>query len=250
LYDVIDNETDGIDTKEVEKHLRICRHCMARYEFEQIFRAFVTNKGQDKCETNKLKEDIASRLDQIDARADEKGGASGFPFRWNLVLTASVAALVICVIAAFSLAGFYRHKTEFLPFYLAHAAVDNGSVFQGNCAELFAYIQDRTGITLRPTSDFAKAGFCSAMIDTVRGKPFAHLLVRDQDGDPISIFIAHKDSHRLPGKPYESINGREMLVHKCRDCTMLGWVEGDLVFLAVSSPKYESPELAYLAQAY
>jgi hypothetical protein len=250
LYNIIDNETDDIDIVQVEKHLRICRHCMARYDFERMFKTFVTDKGQDKCETSRLKTAIEARLDGIDANTREEGGASGSPFRWNLVVVASAAALVICLVAAFTLADYYRHKTEFVPFYKAHAAVEDNEVFTGECAELFAYIERCTGISLHPNSDFAKAGFCSASIDTVNGKPFGHLHVRDQNNDIISIFVIHRDAYDLPKKPDTVINGRKMIIHRCRECSMLGWIEGDLVFIAVSSPDYEGPELARFAQAY
>ncbi len=77
LYDVIDKEAGQIDTAEVEKHLHKCRHCMAKYEMEQMFKAFVVEKGAHSGDNSLLKDKILERLDAIDA-AGEVGATSPF----------------------------------------------------------------------------------------------------------------------------------------------------------------------------
>lgn len=64
LYDVIDKEADQTDKKEIQKHLEHCRHCMSRYDFEKLFRKFVSEKACINCDSEKLKAKILERIDQ------------------------------------------------------------------------------------------------------------------------------------------------------------------------------------------
>ena len=45
LYEVIDKEASEIDQREVKAHLEHCRSCMARYQFEEMFKTFVVEKA-------------------------------------------------------------------------------------------------------------------------------------------------------------------------------------------------------------
>ncbi len=64
LYDVVDNEANQTDRDEIQKHLDHCRHCMSRFEFEEMFKTFVSEKACIDCDSEKLKTKILERIDQ------------------------------------------------------------------------------------------------------------------------------------------------------------------------------------------
>ena len=64
LFEVVDKECTQADKKEVLKHLEHCRHCMSRFEFEEVFKTFVSEKVCIDCDSEKLKTKILEKLDQ------------------------------------------------------------------------------------------------------------------------------------------------------------------------------------------
>lgn len=64
LFEVVDKEVNQTDKKEILKHLEHCRHCMSRYEFEEMFKTFVSEKACIDCDSEKLKAKILERIDQ------------------------------------------------------------------------------------------------------------------------------------------------------------------------------------------
>ena len=64
LFDVIDKEITQIDKKEIIEHLKDCRHCMSRYDFEKMFKTFVAEKTCIDCDSEQLKSKILDKLDQ------------------------------------------------------------------------------------------------------------------------------------------------------------------------------------------
>ena len=113
LYDVIDKEASQYDVEEVQKHLAECKSCMARYEFEEMFKAFVKDKAAPSDKADKLKSRI---LDKIDEESEGHSFGKLGPFRFSAVAIAAAVALVLCVGASFWAAGFYRYTEYVRPF--------------------------------------------------------------------------------------------------------------------------------------
>ena len=64
LFEVVDKEVTQADKEEILKHLEHCRHCMSRFEFEEVFKTFVSEKACINCDSDKLKNKILLKLDQ------------------------------------------------------------------------------------------------------------------------------------------------------------------------------------------
>jgi mycothiol system anti-sigma-R factor len=64
LFEVVDKEVTQADKEEILKHLEHCRHCMSRFEFEEVFKTFVSDKACIDCDSEKLKNKILLKLDQ------------------------------------------------------------------------------------------------------------------------------------------------------------------------------------------
>ena len=64
LYEVVDKEVTQADKNKVLKHLEHCRHCMSRFEFEEMFKTFISEKACIDCDSEKLKSKILEKIDQ------------------------------------------------------------------------------------------------------------------------------------------------------------------------------------------
>ncbi|RKX19740.1 MAG: hypothetical protein DRP51_06865 [Candidatus Zixiibacteriota bacterium] len=64
LYDVVDKEADQTDRDEIKKHLEHCQHCMSRFEFEEMFKTFISEKACINCNSDELKTKILEKIDQ------------------------------------------------------------------------------------------------------------------------------------------------------------------------------------------
>jgi mycothiol system anti-sigma-R factor len=62
LFDVIDKEASQYDVNEVQEHLEQCESCMARYEFEAMFKTFVKDKASSDEKADRLKSRILDRI--------------------------------------------------------------------------------------------------------------------------------------------------------------------------------------------
>jgi len=118
LYDVIDKESSQIDSEKVKEHLNGCRHCMARYEFETMFKTFVVDKAASKTKSDQLRNKILSRLEEAE-RNPETISSRPARNKYRLFFL-SAAALIVFVVAALSVAQMYRHQTFVYPFEKNH----------------------------------------------------------------------------------------------------------------------------------
>ncbi|MCX6827453.1 MAG: zf-HC2 domain-containing protein [candidate division Zixibacteria bacterium] len=84
LYEVIDKEADQIDTEKVKEHLQNCKHCMARYEFEAMFKAFITEKAVSKCKTEQLKNRILMQIDKA-GKDPKRSRFNPFRNKWRFL---------------------------------------------------------------------------------------------------------------------------------------------------------------------
>ena len=246
LYDVIDKEASEIDVKEVQEHLAHCENCMARYEFEAMFKTFVCNKASSSTKADDLKKRILTRIDD----ADEK--PRGFfkrPFRYQAVIIASAAALVLCVVAAFSVAGYYRYQAFIAPFedchmagvqaYHANPTAESG----GNpCSpEVLAFIRSNSPVAVNDSiPGFLMIGSC---LDKIQDSRFAHLQYA-HDQSVVSLFVGNDDDINLPGFERVTIDGIDFYRYTCKNCQIMYWKEGGMIMVAVSEDKtLELPEI-------
>lgn len=248
LYDVVDKEASDIDAAEVQKHLVNCRHCMAKYEMEQMFKTFVVEKGQNAPDTTQLKSLISQKLDDIDAAGEV--GISPFPFRWLAVGLASAAAVALCVLATFALHDFYHQQAHILPFVNAHHAHTDADKQAFDRSDPFAYLYQQTGIRLELPAELSPDDIQSISIDTVGGVPFGHIEVVGDDNTTISLFVASEDAFTIPIDPNRMVNGSKMLVHCCDQWHLVGCKNHGMVMMAVSSPRHQPEELARLASLF
>jgi anti-sigma factor (TIGR02949 family) len=245
LYDIVDKEASQIDAGEVEKHLKSCRHCLAKYEFEQMFKTFVIEKGKNVNDNSHLKNNILAKLDDIDAAREV--GADRRPFKWMAVSLAAAATIIFCILAANALDDYFHHQSEIAPFIKAHFTQNPESRPEDPISDPFAYLYEQTGIKMDRPMQLPIDRIRSASVDTIKGVEFGHLEVFGENNTLVSIFVTQKDRYHLPTKPVESINGFEMLVHTCEKCSMVGLSKGDLVFVLVSRPDYDTNNLVQIS---
>jgi len=235
LYDVIDKEASEIDTRQVEEHLSHCKHCMARYEFESMFKTFVTEKASCEEKTDHLRSRI---MDRIDATDSSRGGPLRNPFKYKMVILSAAAALVICIVAAFAAAKFYRHKVYTYPFEQHHMAAAD---FATADAEDFNYVLDaRHFITndmhLNLTDNNGGFQLVSLGYDEIQDQKFVHLRY-DRDNVPVSLFIGDPEGVRLPDFERAVFSGVEYFRHVCAECQVIYWYEGNAMAVVVSEDK-------------
>jgi mycothiol system anti-sigma-R factor len=235
LYEVIDKEATEIDTQEVEKHLNHCKSCMARYQFEAMFKTFVTDRVPSECTGDLLKSKI---MGQIDREDDASTRFSLNPFKYKAVLISAAAALVIAIGAAYFSSEFYRHKTYIYPFEQSHFAYVNGeagvthddamedsvSRFIHNELHL-AMGENNTGYTMT-----------SCCFNDVQGQKFAHLMF-NRGSTYVSLFIGNNDGVSLPDFQKSVFAGKEYFERICSDCQLIYWRHGDVLLIAVSHDK-------------
>lgn len=247
LYEVIDKEAGALDTAEVEKHLKHCRHCMAKFEFEQMFRTFITDKGQNPGDNNRLKGKILDKLDELDAAGEV--GAPNRPFRWLPVGLAAAAAIILCVAVAFKLGNSHRAVVEFGPFVEAHYAHQNIPVDSAAVVNPFDYLFKISGIKFDPLPDWPMDRIRSISLDTIKGIEFGRIDLDCDDHSTISIFVTTRDRYRLPAMPVEIIAGKNLIVHCCAKCNLVGKEYGNLVLMIAGHPNHKPDELAQLASS-
>ncbi len=248
LYEVLDKEANQREVAEVETHLKNCRHCMARYEFEKMFQTLVVEKGRNPQNTSVIKAKILTQLDAIDASGEL--APSSPPFRWAAVALATAAAIVICIMASFWIGDFYNYQTEIVPFINAYYAHANGETNVDYATDPLDYLDQLTGIRIIPDR-FPVDMIQSVSVDTIKGVEFGCLEMVDprRPGVLVSIFITRADNYTLPEKPWGQVNGRDMLVHTCKRCSMIGEQKEDYVLLILGEPCCKPQELAQLASA-
>lgn len=264
LYDVIDKEANELDVKEVERHLKNCRHCMAQYEFEKAFKTVVKEKASNPGDVSKVKESIMAKLDAADAAGEV--GPSRTPFKWHLVAMASAAVIVLCVIAAVSLSGpsetpqtastdvpatTVPQADDPIPhFIMAYMAHSNGEIPITDHTDPLKYLYEQTGILLDYSDQFPVENITSVSVDTILGVQFACIEMLNEHDKPVSIFMTTADKYDLPPKPIAMVDGREMVVHRCEKCTLVGMEKKDLIYMVVSDPTCEPKELVEVASFF
>jgi len=236
LYEVIDKEASEYDVKRVEEHLHDCKDCMSRYQFEEMFKAFVVDKASAKSKSDQLKSSI---LKSIEVSKSHPRRSHGGPFRFGLVFAASAVALVLCIVAAFSVADFYRHKTQVCPFEKFHfdstsARVDAASVPISKLVSARNFLANDMRYNFN--SDIAGFRMVGAEIEQVLGYTFVHLRYH-AGSEQVSLFIGSSESGGLPDFEKAIISGVEYFKHICNHCQVIYWIENGTISIAISENK-------------
>lgn len=235
LYEVIDKEANEIDVRKVQEHLHSCKSCMSRYEFERMFKTFVVEKASSPRKTEDLRSKIMGRIDDL-----EKGGKgfTGDPFKFGMVIVAAAAALVICIVSAFSVAGFYRHKAQIYPFEKAYfAAMTHDNAVDGQvdfASSGFTQVTNDMHLTLN--KNCPNFEFIDADSHEINGHMFSHMRCHCH-GEYLSLFIGRAEGFSLPDFEREVVDGAEYFKHICDDCVMMYWYVGDAIVIAVTENK-------------
>ena len=243
LYEVIDKEANQIDTEKVKKHLDECEHCMARYEFEAMFKTFVTEKASQSNRTEMLKQRIQDRISDT--------GDSGSRFRLRSfksrpVIISAAAALVLCVVAALATAQFFRHNNFVYPFEKEHFnanPVNFAEAEEEDCInEINAFIGPNFSLAL--SAQVAGYELTHYGVDEIRGHKFMHLHYRNGQ-NKVSLFIGQYNPESLPDFEKAVYSGIEYFRHVCLRCQVIYWKKGNAVAIAVSENKeLNLPQLA------
>lgn len=251
LYDVIDREADQLDVVEVEKHLKNCRHCMAQYEFEKMFRTFVTEKGHNLGDNSKVKENILQKLDTIDAAGGV--GATERPFRFPLWKFAAAAVLVLCIASAFWAGTVWRYHARLTPFVEAHYVHQPTATTQTSFdpgAGPLDYLYRQTGIRLEASDSCPVDHIRSVTVDTIDGTVFGRINLVCDNGKAVSLFVISADSFEMPSQPQETIDGCSWLTHCDRESSILGRTKGNIVYMVVAPPDEPRENITRLVNAF
>ncbi len=221
LYEVIDKEADEVDTKKVQEHLKSCKSCMSRYEFESMFKHFVVKKAESSQKHEQLRNRILSRISE--AESSGGGGLFGGRFRFGAVLMAAAAALVIFVISALALADFYRHKEYTYPFeahHMENRIEDVQSATVAQTVDAGRYLVN--DLHLAVNGDEKQLRFIDAGTVEIQDKEFVHLRYLYQ-GKYVSFFMGNAEGVNLPDFERQIYNDKEYFYHECRECKVIYW---------------------------
>jgi anti-sigma factor (TIGR02949 family) len=231
LYEVINKEASQIDAKKVKEHLHNCRDCMQRYEFEAMFQAFVTEKGNSPCKTEQLKNRILSKIN------DHETKPLGFFTRYKKYLFLAAGALVVFIALALTISQLYQHNSFVYPFEKSHLDNFATAIPSDNIENLTAvknYLSSHVQIELRENIvgfKLQNAGF-----DEILGKKYAHLYFV-KDNSHISIFVGNPSDTYLPGFSKISLPDKEIFEHVCAQCRIIYWKHNNAIIIGVTEDK-------------
>ncbi|MFH2037180.1 MAG: zf-HC2 domain-containing protein [Candidatus Zixiibacteriota bacterium] len=232
LYEVIDNEATQADTAKVKEHIEACEKCMTKYQFEQMFKHFVTDKASTPETNDILKISILSQIDKIDNEANSSLEKS---FRFKPVMLATAAAVLICVISFFSFGKYYRHKTAIEPYEYVHfnSDIDNGVIFASaiDMSKETDFIVNGLHLVFDDKmDDYSMLDVCSCAIKDVH---LSHIRLM-YENNYVSILIGKADEVNLPDFEEIEIDGMTLYQHTCKRCNMIYKIEGDAIIIAIS----------------
>jgi hypothetical protein len=188
LQEIIDKEANDVDAREVKEHLEHCRECLSKYEFEELFRAFVIEKASIEAKTDLLREKILKCCD----KPERAKGLFGSGLKIGAILVSAAVAIILCVITAFTVAEFYRHQAYIVPFEEKHMNsieyADYSKPLVGELLSVRDYLNNNLRISL--TGDPKGFRLIGAGFSNVKSGRFAHIRYR-KGADYISLFISN-----------------------------------------------------------
>ena len=235
LYEVIDKEANQIDSEKVREHLENCRDCMKRYEFEAMFKTFVTDKATSPTITEQLKYRILARLEEGEP---ESGGFFTNFFKNKNLIFAAAAILVLFLVSALSISQLYRHRTYVYPFEKHHLEGNPSSIMDNTSGIPLPQIRDYLASNLHLALSDSVAGYkmLHGSYDDIIGHKYVHL--RYQNGSArVSLFFGRAADTVLPNFQKAVFAGTEYFRHVCADCQIIYWKHGDSIAMAISEDK-------------
>jgi anti-sigma factor (TIGR02949 family) len=247
LYEVIDKEASQIDTEKVKEHLKSCEHCLERYEFEAMFRVFVTEKAVSACKTEHLKSRIMKHLEV--AEKPPRGFFSD-PWKNKLLLFSAAASLIVIIVIALMASQYYRHRIMTYPYerYYLSSATDRGDNNNNldSMPTIRLYLADSLHVVFNnniPGFSLRRCGYSE-----LRGHRFVHLDFIN-GASRASLFIGDSDNVNLPDFERGNFAGTDYFRHICFRCQVIYWRPGNMLVVAVSDDKnLELPELINAVQ--
>lgn len=234
LCEYIDREAIEVDCQMIQEHLKDCKDCTSRYEFAELCKSFLTQKGCSEVKTHKLRKRILTCIDEAE---NSFGGLKRRFLYWPVAISA-VLALVICIVSAFAVARFYRHKIYTYPFEKRHLQTETELAdIEPSVDELVAvrsFVADDSHLALNadpPGFMLVQAGF-----DRVSGNDFA-ILRYTAGNDHVSLFIGNADGVRLPDFEKAVSAGYEYFKHVCRECQVIYWTCDNTIIIVVTENK-------------
>lgn len=249
LYDVIDREADQLDVVEVEKHLKNCRHCMARYEFEKTFRTFVTEKGHNACDTSKVRQDILRKLDMIDAAGEV--GVAERPFRFPVWKFAAAAVVILGIVGAFWAGTTWNRRASVDALIQAHhTGGDNATAVFTSGSGPLDFLYRQTGLRLEPSDKCPVDHIRSVAVDTIEGTVFGRINLVCDNGNAVTLFVASGDEFELPSGPQDTIDGCPWLTHCDSEHSVLGRTKNGVVYMVVAPADEPRETLTRMVNAF
>jgi len=232
LYEVIDKEASQIDSEKVKEHLNNCRDCLARYEFEQMFRTFVVNKASTRAKSEQLKHRILAHINDHGERPTR------FFNKYKRRIFAAAAILVIFIAVGLSAAQYYRHQIFVYPFEKSHLdeifTGDPTPVNAEDIADVKNFLTENMRLSL--SEDIPGYKLVHSGYDEIVGKKFVHLQFLNGQSR-ISLFIGNPADIKLPGFEKVNLSGIEYFRHICAGCQVIYWKKGNSIAIAVSEDK-------------
>ena len=161
------------------------------------------------------------------------------------MILAVAAAVVICVVAAFSALDYYQYQTYIKPFedtYMGYAtdiiqagAVESNALIAGACTpEVSEYIE--SSLSMFVNDSLTGYSLVGSGFTEIQGTKFVHLQLV-QNGTPISLFVGCSKHVIMPGFEEELAIGDGYFSHMCDYCQMMYWKDGTTMIVAVCENK-------------
>jgi len=204
---------------------------MSRYEFDLLCKSFLAEKGCSEVKTERLRKRI---LNCIDDAENSFGGLKRRFLYWPVVVSAALA-LVICVVSAFAVAKFYRHKTYIYPFEKKHMQRETTLAYDEPSIEKLAAVRDFAANDMHLTLNTDPPGFklVEAGFDEVSGNNFVCL--RYIEGNNfISLFVGRAEGIKFPDFEKAVLAGVDYFKHTCDEGQVIYWTDGNALAVAVT----------------
>jgi len=231
LQEIIDKEANDVDARKVKEHLEHCRECLSKYEFEELFRAFVIKKASLETKTSLLREKILKCCNEPEKAT---GGLFNCGLKTCSILVSAAVAIILCIVTAFMVSGFYRHQAYIVPFEEKHINyIENTDVGKPLVGELLS-VRNHLNNDLRLSLTGDPKGFrlIGAGFSQVRDSRFVHIRYK-KGADFISLFISDGDVN-LPDFEQMFYHSIEYHMHVSDNCLVLYWKCGKNHIIAVS----------------
>ena len=247
LYDILDKEASEVDTKEVQAHIKSCKHCAEIYRVEREVNEFIRSRANDTAPAEKLdslKSKIGSLLDAEDRERPDpfvpsRDGSPARPTSISRAIryVAAAAALVVLVWAALTTSDLLRHKDAYAAIEDMHleaagtvasyASVGSTESALSTCLESMNYAL---------AESFERFDLVGGKLVDVDGCEMGHFVYTRGD-TAVSVFVAPAHSFTIPDELRAhkvTFDGQTFYDHNCRGCRLLFHEVGDVVVITAT----------------